>query len=68
MTAVHKIFSFSISRLDDSVTINVSPTTPEFFYFQFPETKKSEEVHVKVTVTSPDEKCAVLSIQPALVK
>lgn len=58
---------FYISRLDVPVTINISPTTPDFFYFQFPKTEKSEDIHVKVTVTSTDEKCTVLSIQPALV-
>ncbi|KAG4076386.1 hypothetical protein HA402_005829 [Bradysia odoriphaga] len=46
------------------VTIAVSPTTPDFFYFQFPKT--DGERHIKVKITSPYEKCAILSIQPAL--
>ncbi|KAJ6645504.1 Cholesterol uptake protein 1 [Pseudolycoriella hygida] len=51
-------------RLDHPVTFTASPTTPDFFYFQFPKT--IGEMHIKVKVTSPYEKCAILSIQPSL--
>lgn len=51
--------TFYINRLNQTLTTQVSPSEPIFFQLDFPK----DEDSVLVKVTSPDESCAILSIQ-----